>query len=142
MRLANVDKAPQSAGSPQVALAEAREKLWARAMALAPRDRLLMQTLLRDHLSVRQLALLLGENPGTVTRRIQRLSRRLNDPIVIALLEYPGDLRPEARQLAVEYLLHGASIARLCEIHQMKRREVTAIIDFAKGWLRARCARR
>src|SRR2546421_10394578 len=57
-----------------------------RAALLPPEDRLLIE-LLQRNTTRRQIADILKQPPGTVCRRIQRLGRRLHNPVVIALLD-------------------------------------------------------
>src|SRR3954467_7732411 len=60
------------------------EALLERARALEPKDRLLLELTFRKNMTVREIALILERPPGTVSRRLHRLCKRLRDPLVAA----------------------------------------------------------
>jgi len=111
----------------------ATRKLMQRAALLLPSDRVLVELALR-RVTHRQIATLLKMAPGTVTRRIQRLSRRLHDPLVVALLDEKCPLEPDIRQLAVEKLLIGLSEAQLAAKHELSLSELKKRLGFVTGW--------
>jgi DNA-directed RNA polymerase specialized sigma24 family protein len=113
-----------------------------RAELLAPRDRLLVRLSLHNGVSRRQLGEVLNLRPGTVTRRLQRLGARLNDPLVVALLREDCPLAPEYRQLGVEHFLQGRPMRDLAEAHRMSLSEVRRIITYLRGWHRGMSAAR
>src|SRR5688572_33374230 len=84
-----------------------------RAELLPPRDRLLVRLSLNNGVSRRQLGEVLNLRPGSVTRRLQRLGARLNDPLVVALLREDCPLAPEYRQLGVEHFLQRSEERRV-----------------------------
>jgi DNA-directed RNA polymerase specialized sigma24 family protein len=113
-----------------------------RAELLAPQDRLLVRLSLHNGVSRRQLGEVLNLKPGSVTRRLQRLGARLNDPLVVALLREDCPLAPEYRQLGVEHFLQGRHMRDLAESHRMSLSEVRRIITYLRGWHRGISASR
>src|SRR4051794_38433568 len=73
-------------------------------------DQILLELTLSTNVSQRRIAEMLGVEPGTVTRRLQRLSRRLRDPLVVRLLDPRCPLGPDYRQIGVEHFLAGRSV--------------------------------
>src|SRR5207247_1087341 len=104
-----------------------------RAALLPPHDRLLIE-LLQRNASRRQIADILKVPPGTVCRRIQRLGRRLHDPIVIALLDANCPLEPHIRQIGVERLLLALSIRQLAAKHDRHHSEIKRLLEYIDGW--------
>jgi hypothetical protein len=104
-----------------------------RAALLPPEDRLLIE-LLQRNATRRQIADILKAPPGTVCRRIQRLSRRLHNPIVIALLDERCPLEASVRQIGVERLLLDHSLGALSTKHQRHTSEIRRILEFIRGW--------
>jgi len=103
-----------------------------RAALLPAEDRALID-LVRRNVTRRQIAAVMGTDPGTVCRRIRKLSERLHDPVVIALLHDKCPLPAEHRQIGVEHLLLGKPVNELTRRHQMGRREVRKVLDYVKG---------
>jgi hypothetical protein len=124
------------AGRPR--LEGAHEGFMRRAEFLPPRDKLLLELTLEKQLTRRQIGLMLGVPPGTVTRRLQRLSRRLYDPIVIALTAPGCSLPADHRQIGIEHFLHGRRIARIALDHQMSKARVCEMLAYIRGWERGR----
>jgi DNA-directed RNA polymerase specialized sigma24 family protein len=120
---------------------DAGDGLLKRAALLLPDDRALMDLAIGNGASHRQLARMLNQPAGTITRRLRRIMARLYDPIVIALLEPRNPLPGEYRQLGVEHLLQGRSMRDLAELHQMPVGQVRAMLDEIRGWHRAQTAR-
>lgn len=112
------------------------ERLRSRLRLLLPQDRQIVELVLGGKVSRRQAAALVGVAPGTLARRIQRLSRRLHDPLVVALVERPLGLPEELRQLGIEYFLQGLSTRELAELHRMPRRRVQQMVEFVRMWKR------
>src|SRR5689334_13528459 len=84
-----------------------------RIFFLDPADQQLLEMTWRGRLSRREAAMLLGQSGGTVTRRIKRLKQRLNDPLVIALVE-SGQLLPELhREVGLAYHLRNWTMAKI-----------------------------
>jgi len=105
------------------------------AALLQERDRILVELALR-RVSHRQIAEAMKLPPGTVTRRLHRLSRRLHDPVVLALLDPRCPLEPQIRQLGVERFLSGLTQEQLAAKHGLTEQEVKKRLGFVTGWHR------
>lgn len=105
-----------------------------RAEHLTHEDRILVELTLSKTATCRQLAALLGISSGTALRRAWRIADRLYDPLVVRLIERPANLRPEYRQLGLEYFLHGKTIQQLQDVHQISKSKIRAILDYLRIW--------
>jgi DNA-directed RNA polymerase specialized sigma24 family protein len=117
-------------------LTDGQRAVLERAALLDPDDRLLVRLAVRNGVSRRQLAQALHVPPGSLSRRLQRLGARLNDPLVVALLREDCPLTREYRQLGVEHFLQGRTMRRLADVHRMPLGEVRRVIAFLRGWHR------
>ena len=113
----------------------AAKQVLARAALLPEKDRLLVELALR-RVTHRRIGELMKLPPGTVTRRIQRLSKRLHDPLVIALLDERCPLEPDVRQLGVERFLIGMTEREVSARHEIKRDQVKRRLEYIQGWFR------
>jgi len=112
------------------------EALWKRIELLTRDDQILLELSIRGGASNRQIGRLLNRSPGSVSRRLQRLGRRLHDPLVLALLQPNCPLEAEFRQIGVERFLCGTPMPVLAQKHQLTRAKVRAILLLIKGWHR------
>jgi hypothetical protein len=107
-----------------------------RAAYLDPDDRRIIELSLGDMLTHRQIASQLGVPPGTISRRIRNISRRLRDPIVLSLIER-GEVLPElARSLALARFLNRRSSAQLARMHRINVNEINKSLAYVRGWHR------
>ena len=116
------------------------EGFWERAAMLRAEERVLVELAVRGGRSHRQIAGLLGRTPGSVTRALQRLSRRLSDPLVLALLHPNCLLEPQERQIGVEHFLSGLTAKELAAKHQLPAVQVRRILHSLKTWHRVGAA--
>ena len=121
-----------------IPLDETQKALLRRGRFLLPHDRLLLDLVMKNRLSRRQVAMILGLEPGTVTRRLQRLGQRLHDPLVLALTDSSCRLAPDYRQLGIEHFLQGLSSTELADRHQIPRAHVRQMLAYIRGWHRGR----
>ena len=112
-----------------------------RARYLDARDRMVFAMLGNKNLSQREVAQIVGMSESTLCRRIKRIWRRLDDPMVRALIEQKGVLREEFWELAIEHFLHGANAKQLAEKHRMGVTEVRKVIWLIQGWFKGRQSR-
>jgi len=113
-----------------------------RARFLLPPEKLLLELAFKNQLSHRQIAQILTIPAGTVTRRLQRICRRLRDPMILALLEHECELPAETRALAIAHFLHRRSAAQLAGQHARSEGEVLRLLEYVRGWYRGvTCAR-
>jgi len=113
-----------------------------RIALLLPRDRAVAELVLRDGASHRQIASLLKCTPGQVSRLIRRISNRLYDPRVTALLHPECPLEPDYRQIGVERFLQDKTVKELAAEHGVSAAEVRRRIDAINFWFRGLAARR
>ena len=110
------------------------ERVLERAEFLNGQDRVMVQSLRRGDLYFWEIAELMGISRSALTRRWQRLLRRLADPLIAALIEGPKGLREEFRQIGIEHYLQGLSVRVVAEKHRMSPWEVRQILRFVRGW--------
>ena len=121
----------QTRGYEVASLSQGIEK---RILFLDPADRKFLQLTLRGTLSRREVGLLLGLTCGTVTRRLHGLLNRLNDPLVVALVER-GEFLPELhREVGLAYFLRGMSITQIEVAFQLSRYAVRRRLEYVRGW--------
>src|SRR5687768_11029625 len=108
-----------------------------RIALLQPADRTVAELVLRDGATHRQIATLLKVTPGQVSRWVRRISNRLHDPRVTALLHPDCPLEPEHRQVGVERLLQDKSVKQLAAEHACSAAEIRRRIDAINFWYRA-----
>ena len=113
-----------------------------RIALLLPDHRAVAELALGGGASHRQIATLLKCTPGQVSRLVRRISNRLHDPRVAALLHPDCPLDPEYRQIGVERLLQGKSMKQLAHEHAVSPAEVRRRIDAINFWYRALTAAR
>lgn len=107
-----------------------------RAAHMLPADRLLVRLAVESRVNNLALAEILKVEPGTVTRRLRSVTRRLSDPLVVFLLDPVCPLSVEHRQLGIEHFLQGQSFKQLAELHQMYHSQVREMLEHVKGCFR------
>ena len=124
--------------------AEAGDELARRAGFLDDPERMIYLLSLRRHVSLREIARLGGVNPGTVCRRLRSIRRRLEDPIVAALLtpRRPGvaaaPFGEGDRRMAVAHFLNRRAVADLAAEHGLTPPVVRKRLTWVKGWCQGR----
>ena len=97
-------------------------------------DRQFLAVMMRGTLTHRQASELLGMAPGTITRRLRRLMARLNDPLVVALVEN-GALLPEGyRDVGLAYFLRGMTAIQISRAAGVSVYEVKRELEYVRGW--------
>jgi len=107
-----------------------------RARALAPEDRLLVELVYDKHLSVRQIARLISQSPGSVSRRVRRIRTRLYRPLIGALLDPACKLSADYREIGLEYFAQGRKMRSIAHQRNITLTQVRAVLDFIRGWHR------
>jgi DNA-directed RNA polymerase specialized sigma24 family protein len=95
-----------------------------------------MALALTGRYTYRQIGGMLGMNPGSVHRRARALERRLSDPLVGALLEFPVGLDAKFREVGLDRHLLGKPVRTIAREREMTEREVKAVIGFLADWVR------
>jgi hypothetical protein len=102
---------------------------------LADRDRVLLDLYYRRGLTRSDIGRVFGQPAGTVSRRLATLTARLQDPLVVALIEAPDRvLSARHRAIGIARFLCNASVSELMRIHGMSRAEIRAVIEYLRGW--------
>jgi DNA-directed RNA polymerase specialized sigma24 family protein len=97
-------------------------------------DQRLLKLSLRGAVTRREAAALLGMSPGTVSRRLKRLMDRLNDPLVVALVDQ-GQLLPEGyREVGLGYFLRRMSEEEIARATGLSMWEVRRALSYVRGW--------
>lgn len=107
-----------------------------RARFLPPGEKTLVCMYLRGELRNRQMAELLKVNPSTLCRRVRRWVRRLNDPVVGALIDRPRGLSEREREIGMRYFLLRQPRRRLAMEFEMTPFELAQVLAYVKGWCR------
>lgn len=101
---------------------------------LAEADRKFVLLMMRGTLTHREAGELLGTSPGSITRRLKRLMKRLNDPLVVNLVEN-GDLLPAGyRDVGLAYFLRGMKAIQISRAARISPYEVKREIEYVRGW--------
>ena len=119
--LDNVEHSAEGRWRNQGAKARATEidLLRARAEILTGKDRALMRMYLEQGGTFRQIARLTGASEATVTRRIQRLIKKLLDGEYIHFLRERNQFSSMERAIARDYFLEGLSQERISIKHDI-----------------------
>ena len=105
-----------------------------RIFFLEPADRKFLQLALSGTLTRREIGLLLGQTNGTISRRVRGLLKRLNEPIVIALVDR-GEFLPEGhREVGLAFFLRGLTLDQIAAEFDYSRYAVRKILEFVRGW--------
>ena len=121
----------ETRGFERISIAPGVEK---RILFLDLADQKLLQLTLKGTLTKRDVGMLMGIAPGTVSRRIRRLMVRLHDPMVAALVE-SGELLPELhREVGLAFFLRRWTIARIARDYEISRHEVGLMLQYIRGW--------
>jgi hypothetical protein len=105
-----------------------------RARFLPPGEKTLVCLYLRGELRNRQMAQLLNVNPSTLCRRVRRWLMRLNDPVVVALIDRPVGLSEQQREIAMRYFLLGQTRRELAGEFNLTPFEIAQTLSYVRGW--------
>lgn len=105
-----------------------------RAALLPEPDRAIVHMSLKTGASRHVIGRALGLNPGTITRRLQRIGARLHDPIVLALLDPACPLIGEYRQVGVEHFLQGLSTHAIAQKHRISHDRARRMLFAIRLW--------
>ena len=103
---------------------------------LPPADQHLLNLALSRKHSFRQIAALVGSNPGSVCRRVTMLTRRLSHPLVIALLERPLGLSEKFIDIGLKRHLFHHGLRRLAAAADCTTKEIRSTLHYLERWLR------
>src|SRR4051812_45462377 len=113
-----------------------RPEILNRLHKLPPADQNMLNLALTGRHTFRQIANLVGSNPGSVCRRVTMLTRRLSRPLVIALLERPLGLSEKFIDIGLRRHLFRHGIRRIAAAADCTSKEVYSILHYLERWLR------
>ena len=122
---------------------ETREAVLRRSRYLDGADERLLRLALEGNMSYRAMNRVIGLKSGGGTyRRVRSLLRRLREPVVVALLDWPGELSAEQREIGIRWFVKkqsGAQIAQATGVSVWDVRKTSAfLLGWARGTLRGR----
>ena len=103
---------------------------------LPPVDQHLLNLALTGRHTFRQIANLVGSNPGSVCRRVTMLTKRLSHPLVIALLERPLGLAESFINIGLKRHLFQQGIRRIAVEHYCTEKEIRGTLHYLERWMR------
>ena len=109
-----------------------------RARHLPDLDRRLVTLAWRKGATARDLGELLGLNHGNVVRKIQKIRRRLCDPMVVALADGGAVLPPADRDMALAHHLRRESLVHIAVRLGVPLTEVRRRMSYVTGWVNGR----
>lgn len=109
-----------------------------RARYLQPAERALLQMRLIRNLPIRQIAALLKQHPGVISRRIRSLIERLVSPTVAALVQPTLPIDNSLRRMAIDYFLNRQRIGPLAEQYGLSPTVVRKQLTWIRGWVKGR----
>jgi hypothetical protein len=110
------------------------EAILRRAWLLPEGDQRLLHLFLRERRGLRDLAKLIGGNAGNLSRRVTRLTRRLCDPVVVALAEFPDKLPDKYQLIGIGHFALRKPIGVLVRELGISRNEIVAILGYLRAW--------
>lgn len=109
-----------------------------RARLLLPADRALVELAIRKELPAYQIAHLLGNHPSAVTRRVRRIIRRLQTPMVVNLIDNGRRQLPdELWRIGIERFVQNRTLGQIAESHRISLYAVRTMVDQVRGWSKA-----
>ena len=105
-----------------------------RARYLAECDLRLVTLAWAKGATVRDLGHLLGKNHGSIVRRIQRIKRRLADPLVIAVADAGGPLSATDREIVLAHHLRREPLADVADRLELPLAQVRRRLNYVRGW--------
>lgn len=113
---------------------------------LARRSRLLLEADCRlmelsfAGYTVRELARLLGRHPGSISRRLCTLKRRLCEEVVAALADCSADLPEHYLRIGIAHYVHGRSTRALARQFALSQGEIARTVGYLRAWAMLRKA--
>jgi hypothetical protein len=96
----------------------------------------LLHLIIERGVPARRIARILGWPGYRVTRRVSCLARRLKDPVVVAMLNYPCSFPKVQQQVVLRRLMTRDGVRRIARSRGLSARSVCAMVHEARGWAR------
>jgi hypothetical protein len=114
---------------------ETREAVMRRARYLDRPDDTLMRLALEGNLSYRVMSQIIGrKSAGATFRRVRSLLRRLREPVVVALLDRPGELSAMHCEIGIRRFVKKQTLEQIERETGVSRWEISHISAFVWGW--------
>jgi hypothetical protein len=113
-----------------------RPILLRRADHLPEPDRTFVLCVLQRRQSFRELSALAGRSPGHLCRSVRQTIYRLRDPLVAALIETPGELSNQFREIGLRHFALGQSARCISRQTGLSIQEVLSMLAYIRGWAR------
>ena len=107
-----------------------------RVKHLSEGDQRLLSLAVTGRHTYREMAGLMGSNPGSVCRRVLLLTRRLSHPMVVALLERPIGLSEKYKHIGLQRYLFKRGVRPIARELEFTEREIRAILNYLVKWMR------
>ena len=128
-------KTPRDLLPKRVDYSEQKAGYLSRARYLPEGDRLLLDLFFERGLTRQAIGRVFKLPTGTVSRRLNKLTVRLTDPLVCALVDAPErELAAVHRSIGVGHFLCRRPVTHLAREHGMTSREVKQVLAFLRGW--------
>ena len=109
-----------------------------RARHLDPAEQHLASLAWAKGATARELGQMMGLNHGSVVRRLQRIKRRLTDPLIVAVLEAGMPLAGVDREIALSHCLRREPLNVVARRLNLPRAVVKKRLDYVRGWVSGR----
>lgn len=115
-----------------------KSSLRARAALLPTPDRLLLEMIYIDTLTIRRVATLVGSDAGSVSRRARLLFKRLFSPFMSAVMDNAEHLSPVQQKIAAHRFVSRRGSRDIAIDLGITRYEFSTELAFVRGWYRGR----
>jgi hypothetical protein len=120
-------------GADPAKLAVVRSELLRRARLLGPEDRRLVEMSVAG-CTVRVVATALRRHPGSISRRLSALKRRLCNEVVVAMADHAADLPEWYLRIGIGHYIERRSPRTLARQFGLTQGEVTEVIGYLRAW--------
>jgi hypothetical protein len=114
-----------------------KETMLRRAAHLSIADETLVRLAVEGNHSYRDMARMHRATPGATYRRVMSLVRRLGEPVVAALVDWPGDLPAPYREIGIRHFLRRQPVKEMAAELGVTRWDVYRANAYVRGWVRA-----
>ena len=117
---------------------ETREILLRRAAYMDAADENLVRLAIDGKHSYRQMTRVMRlASAGGTHRRVRLLIRRLREPVVAALLDFPGDLPADYREIGIRHFLRRQPVRDIAAAMDRPMADVYRVNAYLRGWCKA-----
>jgi hypothetical protein len=114
-----------------------KETMLRRAAHLAVADETLVRLAVEGKHSFRDMARMYRATPGATYRRVKSLLKRLGEPVAAALVDWPGDLPAQYREIGIRHFLRRQPVREMAAELGVTALDVYRANAYVRGWVRA-----